>query len=324
MKSQSQAVALVTGCAGFVGSHLSLALLDKGVGVIGVDNFFSGYARNMDGFKNHPLFTFYERSVTEKNLFGWIKDRHAELTHVFHLAAIVSVPYSVQHPEETMEVNYSASVTIYEQGKESGLRAFVFAGSAAEYGDIDRLPLKEEYADEKTRHLSPYGRAKFLSSRHIEASGLGTALRFFNIYGPRQDPKSPYSGVISRFIDFGIKGMPLTIFGDGRQTRDFIYISDVVRAYLAVAGLGEVGPEPLPGLFNVGSGRSVTVLELAQTVAALTGDRQDPAFEPEREGDIRHSFADVKKLERVAGFKAVVPLKQGLAETIRWARVTLR
>lgn len=320
MKSQNRILSLVTGCAGFVGSHLSQALLAKGAGVIGVDNFFSGHARNMGGFRDHPLFTFYERSVTEKDLFEGIKDRHHGLTHVFHLAAVVSVPYSVEHPEETMEVNYGASMAIYEQAKEAGLRTFVFAGSAAEYGDIQRLPLKEEYADESTKHLSPYGKAKFLSSRHIERSGWGTALRFFNIYGPRQDPKSPYSGVISRFIDFGIQGRPMTIFGDGLQTRDFIYVSDVVGAYLAVAGLGETGEEPLPGIFNVATGRSVTVLELARTVAELTADREPPSFGPAREGDIVHSFADVSKLEKAAGCKAVVPIKQGLAETIRWAR----
>lgn len=318
------AFALVTGCAGFVGSHLTQALLDREVGVAGVDNFFSGFPHNMEGFRKNPLFTFYEKSVTQKGLVRWIKDRHLDLTLVFHLAAIVSVPYSVEHPLETMEVNHRASVSLYEEARELGLKTFVFAGSAAEYGELDRLPLKESYPDEDTRHLSPYGLAKFLTSTHIEKRGWGTALRFFNIFGPRQDPKSPYSGVISRFIDLGIAGKPLTIFGDGLQTRDFIYVRDVVRAYLSVAGLAESGPEPIAGVFNVGTGHSTSILNLAITTSELTGNTEPFRFGPERQGDIRHSLADVSKIAAATGFTAQVSLKDGLRETIAWSRAQAR
>ncbi|WP_320169600.1 NAD-dependent epimerase/dehydratase family protein [Maridesulfovibrio sp.] len=308
---------LVTGCAGFVGSHLTAALLAAGHDVVGVDNFFTGYEHNMAGFRDHPGFEFHEVSITEKGLLERFKDNHPELDVVFQLAAIVSVPYSVEHPELTMEVNFEANERMHASARKLGMRGFVFAGSAAEYGEEDRLPVREEYADEATQ-LSPYGIAKYKSSFLIEASGFGCSLRFFNIFGPRQDPTSQYSGVISKFVDFGLAGKNMVIFGDGEQTRDFIYVDDVVSAYLIAAGLDSEGRGPLTGIYNVGTGSSISVLRLAGIVAKLTSAPTEIEFRPERAGDIKHSYADVTRITG-KGFKAEVPFEDGLARTVRWA-----
>jgi UDP-glucose 4-epimerase len=317
---------LVTGVAGFVGSHLVERLLALGHAVVGIDNFASGHRENMASFFDHPDFSFYERSIVEPGLLAALHRDHPQIQCCFHLAAIVSVPYSVAHPEETMEVNFHATCALLEEAARLQYSALVFAGSAAEYGADVRLPLQEEYATEATQHLSPYGRAKFLSSTVVSASRQphGVALRCFNIYGPRQDPSSPYSGVISRFIEAGCRNQPLTIFGDGQQTRDFVYVADVVEAYLQAAGLpGGFGLSPaLQGIYNVASGQKTSILKLAQHIRGLTGNEQDLAFLPERPGDIRHSWAAISKLQHATEWHPQFALADGLKQTLDWARTS--
>ncbi len=315
---------LVTGCAGFVGSHLCEALLAKGCGVIGVDNYFSGFRENMDTFFDHEKFVFYETSVIQPNLLKKLKQAHPGLQHVFHLAAIVSTQYSVAHGEETMRVNCVASIDLHNQALELGFKQFVFAGSAAEYGDIDELPIREESVALKEREqglenlqISPYGRAKYLVSRYIEANGFGCSLRFFNIYGPRQDPHNPYTGVISRFISLALQHSALTIEGNGLQSRDFIHITDVVSAYCLAAWSD--GPA-LAGVYNIGSNKQTTVLEIADMVNKLTGNTSPHRFLPPRKGDIKHSLASLEKFSRATGFNPLVPLSSGLQNTIEWIR----
>ncbi|WP_432736729.1 NAD-dependent epimerase/dehydratase family protein [Maridesulfovibrio sp. FT414] len=308
---------LVTGCAGFVGSHLTDALLRAGHNVVGVDNFFTGYEHNLAGFRNNPGFEFHKASITDKGLLEQLKGKHPDLDVIFQLAAIVSVPYSVEHPQLTMEVNYEASERMLSSAQRLGISTFVFAGSAAEYGDESRLPVLEEYADQATQ-LSPYGVAKFKSSALIRNSGFGCSLRFFNIFGPRQDPTSQYSGVISKFVDLGMACKKMVVYGDGKQTRDFIYVDDVVTSYLIAAGLDANGRGPLKGIFNVGTGKCTSVLELAETVADLTCAPKEIEFRPERAGDIKHSYADVSKISR-SGFKAEVTFEGGLSRTLSWA-----
>ncbi|HAS89722.1 MAG TPA: epimerase [Desulfovibrio sp.] len=309
---------LVTGCAGFIGSHLTQTLLDEGHFVVGVDNFASGYAHNMDGFINHEQFAFYEKSITEPGLLAALKKLHPELDAVFQLAAVVSVPYSVEHPGLTMRVNFEANRDMLDAARKMGISRFVFAGSAAEYGEEGRLPVKEEYAD-KVEQLSPYGVAKYKSSAYIAESGYGCSLRFFNIFGPRQDPSSQYSGVISRFVDFGLAGKRMVIFGDGEQTRDFLYVSDVVTSYLLAAGLDGQGRGPLTGIYNIGTGNGRSVRELAIVIADLTSAPQEIDFRAERAGDIKHSRADVSKIT-AEGFRAEFSFEDGLACTVEWAR----
>jgi UDP-glucose 4-epimerase len=317
---------VLTGVAGFVGSHLAERLLALGHRVVGVDNFATGHRANMAAFEHHPQFTFCERSVMEPGLLMALERSHPGIRHVFHLAAVVSVPYSVAHPEETLAVNHQATVALLLEARQLDCHTFVFAGSAAEYGTDERLPLSESYATVATHHLSPYGVSKFLASTAIAGSiqPCGIALRCFNIYGPRQDPSSPYSGVISRFMEKGCAHQALTIFGDGQQTRDFIYVADVVEAYAHAAGLtGPSSPQPVTaGVYNVATGQQTSVLELAGIIRDLTGNLQDLNFSPERPGDIRHSYAVVERLQEASGWTPQVSLREGLQETLAWARTS--
>ena len=311
---------LVTGVAGFVGSHLAERLLSEDFFVVGVDNFFSGHRENLASLQDHPAFVFHERSITESGLLHDLKGRYPGLEACFHLAAIVSVPYSVEHPEATMEVNYRATVHLLREAEQLGFNAFAFAGSAAEYGDDQRLPLLEAYATANTRHLSPYGRAKYLASREAAMSPCGVALRCFNIYGPRQDPGSPYSGVISRFVTMALAREPLIIFGDGRQARDFIYVSDVVEAYLRAANLCRQGRGGEERRYNIGTGVSTSILELAETLNELVGNPKELIYCPERSGDIRFSLASVEAFRTVMRWEPRVSLREGLGHTCEWAR----
>jgi UDP-glucose 4-epimerase len=282
----------------------------------------------MATFEHHPGFTFYQRSVTEPGLFAALLRDHPAMLAVFHLAAIVSVPYSVAHPEETLAVNHRATFNLLQDAGRLKGQLFVFAGSAAEYGTEERLPLRESYATAATPRLSPYGESKYLASSTVAASlePRGIALRCFNIYGPRQDPSSPYSGVISRFLEQGCTQQALTIHGDGQQTRDFIYVTDVVDAYLHAAGLmGTTHPAPVAaGIYNVATGESTSVLRLAQIIQELTGNHPEPIFLPERPGDIRHSCASIARLQQASGWAPRVALKDGLQRTLEWARTAAR
>jgi UDP-glucose 4-epimerase len=311
---------LVTGVAGFVGSHLAERLLSEGCAVVGVDNFFSGHRENLAFLIKHPDFFFHECSITETGLLRDLKTRYPDLAWVFHLAAIVSVPYSMDHPETVMEVNHQSTVNLLREAEQLGLKAFVFAGSSAEYGEEQRLPLREEYARDSTRHLSPYGHSKYLASREVSRSSAGVALRCFNIYGPRQDPGSPYSGVISRFISMSLARKPLTIFGDGQQTRDFIYVRDVVEAYLRAVRICMHAERAGQRLYNIGTGASTTILDLAEAVNELAGNEGNLSFCAERPGDIRFSVAATEAFGEVSGWRARVPLREGLGETIAWAK----
>lgn len=310
---------LVTGCAGFIGSHLTERLLSAGCDVIGVDNFTTGHRGNMAAFAAHPGFTFFEHDVCTPGLIARAQAAHHGLARVFHLAAVVSVPFSVEHPRETMTVNLDATLSLHESARKAGLATFVFAGSAAEYGETATVPIPETAIGPDTVQQSPYGRAKFLASTQIAASGFGVSLRCFNVYGPRQDASSPYSGVISRFMKTSLAGRPLTVFGSGGQTRDFVAVEDVVEGYLLAADLAGATGNPLAGIFNVGTGHATSILELARLVGKLTGNPLEPEFLPPRPGDIRHSVADISKFA-AAGFRAPLALERGLARLLDWRR----
>jgi UDP-glucose 4-epimerase len=311
---------IVTGAAGFVGSHLAERLLAENHHVVGVDNFFSGHRENLTTLLNHPNFSFHERSVTEAGLLRDLKAQYPNLKCCFHLAAIVSVPYSVDHPEATMEVNLHSTIHLLREAERLNFTGFVFAGSSAEYGEEKRLPLREEHATADTRHLSAYGRSKYLASREVAVSRCGVALRCFNIYGPRQDPTNTYSGVISRFVSMALSQRPLTILGDGQQTRDFIYVSDVVEAYLGAASLSKNASGVEMNIYNIGTGRSTSIMQLAETINNLLKNQGSLAFCPERPGDIRFSVASVEAFRKAAGWEPRVSLREGLRKTIAWAK----
>lgn len=308
---------IVTGAAGFVGSHLAERLLGQGFEVVGLDNFATGHRRNLEPLSAYPGFHFVEGDIREKSIISRLSPSGKAKGSVFHLAAVVSVPYSVAHPDETMEVNATATKSLLDQSRQFGFQRFVFAGSAAEYGATGLNAVTEADAGPNTKHLSPYGAAKYEATRAVAASPMGVSLRFFNLFGPRQDPSSPYSGVISRFVSFGAQGKPLTVFGDGGQTRDFLYVSDAVDAYLVAAGLAgfSQGDGPLQGVYNVGRGQRLSILDLAEKIKALTGNTLPVEFGPERAGDIRHSLADPSKL-LATGYRPRVDVDEGLARTV--------
>lgn len=305
---------LVTGCAGNVGSKLTRALLDLGHTVVGVDNFFSGLPDNLATFRDHPNFFFAERSITEPGLLASLGAGASLFQYIFHLAAVISVPWSMEHPEETLAVNFESTRALHQEARESGARAFVFAGSAAEYGRPVEGPVREDQAGDPQ---SPYGLSKLLASQYIEASGFGCSLRFFNLYGPARGKPGPYDGVVRRFLALALAGSPLTIHGQGGQTRDFVFVQDALSAILTASGLTN-GGKGLCGVYNVGTGRSTSVLNLAELTIALSGGGSELKMLPRRAGDIEHSLADPSKLLRATGFRPDTPLEKGLAQTLDW------
>ncbi len=309
------AICLVTGCAGFVGSHLCDALLEAGHRVIGVDDLSLGLEDNLAGCVSSDAFTMIRCDISEPDWFDSMVDQVGAPTHIFHLAAMSGVEMVANEPDRAWKINLDATLRLHEKAQELGA-VFVFAGSAAEYGNATP-PLDESAANDETEHISIYGRSKYLGSKAIADSGHGCSLRFFNIFGPRQNPASPYTGVISAFMFKALSGSPLTIHGKGNQTRDFLYIADSIKAYMLAAGLVS-GSMPLTGVYNVGTGRATSILDIAEAISKLVGDT-GITHQPTREGDILHSRADVSAITR-AGFKAEISLEDGLEATIAWQR----
>lgn len=310
---------LVTGCAGFVGSHLCEALLEQGHRVIGVDDFSLGLESNLETCSGNDHFILHTTDITQPGWLDAIVGNTEKITHIFHLAALSGIEMVADNPDYAWELNHTTTLSLHRRAQEMKA-VFVFAGSAAEYGDA-LPPVQETDANDGTKHASLYGRSKYLSSKHILESGYGCSLRFFNIYGPRQNPASPYTGVISAFINKSLSGLSLPINGTGDQTRDFIYISDSIRAYLLAAGLLP-GSSPLQGIYNVGTGEPVSILNLAHIIQELVADT-NVIFQPSREGDILHSWANVNAIAN-AGFVADVSLKHGLGRTLDWHQALLR
>ncbi|HWM86959.1 MAG TPA: NAD-dependent epimerase/dehydratase family protein [Kofleriaceae bacterium] len=313
-------LSVVTGGAGFIGSHTVDALVAAGHQVAVLDNFSTGRRDNLRQWAGDDRVEVVECSVAE-GLFAPLLDvtrRRGPVQRIVHLAAQVSVVYSVENPLDEVRTNYVGTVHVLDYARRLGVRKVVFASSAAIYGEVAELPVPEEA---EGYPLSPYGidkRAAELFLRyHSLVHGLATQpLRFFNVYGPRQDPRSPYSGVISIFIDRGLAGRDLTVFGDGEQTRDFVFVGDVVRAVVGAA-LSD-GGDGTP--VNIGTGRSHTVNELAAEVLRLCGSSARVQHEPARAGEIRQSVARVTRAQELLGFRAETSLSDGLRQIVDWVR----
>jgi UDP-glucose 4-epimerase len=307
---------LVTGGAGFIGSHLTEELLEKGREVVVLDDLSTGKKENLP---NHPNLTFIEGSITDRELLKEIFSEFRVKT-VFHLAALPSVELSVKEPVKTHKVNCDGTIFLLEESKKRKVEKFVFASSAAVYGNRPELPKKET---DPVEPLTPYGIDKLTSELYTVKSfnlyGLKTvALRFFNVYGERQNPSSPYSGVISIFINRFVRNkfgedVPVEIFGDGNQTRDFVYVKDVVRALL----LSEEKEEAVGRVFNVGTGVETSVLKLVETLKEITGISPKVVFRAPRKGDIKRSYADISNLKSL-GYHPRYPLTEGLRKTFLW------
>ncbi|NPA06084.1 MAG: SDR family oxidoreductase [Chloroflexi bacterium] len=303
--------ALVTGGAGFIGSHLVDALLARGHDVVVLDNFSTGKVENLP--QGHPRLQVLRGDVRDADV---VTRAMQGVNVAFHLAAHVSVPASIQDPLTTHAINVTGTVHVLEAARQAGVRRVVLASSAAVYGEPEKLPLSE---DVPLRPLSPYASSKVANeadARAYAASlGLETvALRFFNVYGPRQRADSPYSGVIARFVEALAQDRAPTVFGDGRQTRDFIFVHDVVAALLRAA---EAPAHVVGRAFNVCTGRAVSLLDLLNVLYRFYPHAPRPHFAPPRPGDIRHSRGDPTLAERLLGFRARVPLDQGLAQLLQ-------
>lgn len=302
---------LITGGAGFIGSHLAAHCCGRAT-VRVLDNLRTGHRRNLDGLDVE----FIEGSILDR---GRLAAAMAGVDYVYHLAALVSVAESVASPHACVELNVTGLLSVLEAAAAAGVRKLCFASSAAVYGDNPVVPKREEMAPEPK---SPYAVTKldgeFYCRQFHDTGRLETvALRFFNVFGPRQDPSGPYGAAVPIFFREAFAGRPITIHGDGGQTRDFIHVEDIVGA------LDFVTMRPgLTGVFNAGYGSQVTVLQLAKRIVALANSPSEIAFGPPRAGDVRHSCASVERL-RAAGWKPAGDLDSGLtrmAMTLRGAK----
>lgn len=304
---------LVTGGAGFIGSHLVEALVAEGCDVRVIDDLSTGRMTNLSAVKNK--ITFYRGDILDPSL---LEDAISGCEAVFHLAAVVSVPWTVDHPVDSAMINEIGTLHTLEASRRQGVRRFVSASSCAVYGDSRQNPKRETMVPNP---LSPYAVQKLAGEHYVrifsELHGLDAiALRYFNVYGPRQDPSSPYSGVISIFINRALSGNQPVIYGDGYQSRDFIYVKDVVRANLLAATVNTAGRRT----FNVGTGTSTHINGLWKEIQKLSGSETVPVYEPLRPGEIRESVADTGLAVSRLGFQTVFQLTEGLARTYEWYR----
>jgi nucleoside-diphosphate-sugar epimerase len=303
---------LVTGGAGFIGSNLADELIRRGGTVRIVDNLVTGSRHNLEEIGGS--FDFIEADLNDTALVEKALDG---VEVVFHQAALPSVPRSVADPAETHNACVNATFNILQMSRAAGIRKFVYAASSSAYGDQPVLPKTETMRPDP---LSPYAAAKLAGEYYCRVFhtvyGMDTvALRYFNVFGPRQDPSSQYSGVISRFIDAFMKGGTPVIYGDGEQSRDFTFIANVVdaniKASLSTCAAGEV--------MNVANGERVTLNQLVEVMGRVTG-KSDVAkdYMPERQGDVKHSQADNRKAVELIGYEKLVGLEEGLRRTIEW------
>jgi UDP-glucose 4-epimerase len=306
--------ALVTGGAGFIGSHLVEALLRDGLRVRVLDNLATGRLANLAHLDGQ--FEWIEGDAAD---FATCRRAAEGADCVFHQAAIPSVPRSVREPLPSHESGPTATLNMLEAARQAGARRFVFAASSSAYGDTAELPKHEGMLP---RPLSPYAAGKLAGEHYVrvyaQTMGLdAVSLRYFNIFGPRQDPSSPYSGVISLFIEGMARGQRPTIYGDGEQTRDFTYVANAVAANLAAMR----HPEPLGGeVFNVGTGRRIRLLDVVDTLNRIYGTDLQPVFQPQRPGDVRDSLASLDRIGRVLGYRPLVPFDEGLRLTVEASR----
>ncbi len=314
---------LVTGGAGFIGSNLTEYLLKEGHFVRVLDNFANGKPENLSFVSRIP--GAEERFELLK---GDIRDYETcvqaceGVDFVLHQAALGSVPRSVEDPDTYHQVNTTGTLNMLRAAAASGVKRLVYAASSSAYGDVDRERPTPKREDMAPAPLSPYAVAKLTGEYYCQIFpklyGLETViLRYFNVFGPRQDPHSQYAAVVPKFITSLLQGEAPTIFGDGEQSRDFTYVENVVHANLAAC---EAGPEAVGEVINVACGENTSINELYRLIAELIGTDLKPRYAPPRPGDVRHSLADVSKAQRLLGLKEVVDLREGLKRTIAWYR----
>lgn len=295
---------LVTGGSGFIGSHIVEHYQGKAEEIRVLDNLRTGYRRNLAGLDC----TFIEGSITDRDL---VRETVQGVDYIFHMAALVSVPESMAKPGECVDINVHGLLNVLEESAAAGVKKLVFASSAAIYGDNPTVPKLETMVPEPK---SPYAITKldgeyYLNMFRAEGRLETAAIRFFNVFGPRQDPKGAYAAAVPIFIEKAVKGEDITVFGDGEQTRDFIYVKDIVGA-LSFA----VETPGVTGVFNAGYGGQITINTLANQIIANAGTAAKVLHAEERPGDVKHSRASADKL-LTAGWKPLHTLEEGLAAT---------
>ncbi len=301
---------LVTGGAGFVGSHIVETILREGRGeVVVYDNLSSGYERNISAFQER--ITFVEGDIRDRESLDNVMPG---VDIVFHNAAFVSAFDSIHRPEETRAINVDGTRNVLESAKKKGVKRVVLASSAAIYGTKAALPNNETFSPDP---ISPYAESKFqneIDARRYAEEGLETVcLRYFNVFGPRQDPSSEYSGVISRFVDCFKSGRQPVIYGDGSQTRDFVSVTDVARANLLASESANCGGGEI---INIGKGEEISLLDLVAALNHATNLQVKPDMAPWRDGDIRRSVADVSLAKELLGFEAQITFQDAIQELI--------
>jgi len=319
---------LVTGGAGFIGSHIVEALLREGHDVVVLDDLSTGRRVNLeDVLKGLPeaeaRLDFIEASLLDEAAVEGATER---VEAAFHQAAIPSVPRSFADPAATLRANVEGTSRLLDACRRNGVGRIVFASSSSAYGDTPELPKREDMAPNP---LSPYALSKrsgeVMCRIWAEQYGIETvALRYFNVYGPRQDPGSEYAAVVPKFIERLLGGDSPVIYGDGKQSRDFTFVADAVAANLLAGGVGGAVLERngrLRGeIMNVGGGERHTVLELVDILCELTGEASEPEFAPARPGDVRHSLADTSRARQLIGYRPRVDFREGLRRTVDWFR----
>ncbi len=304
---------LITGGSGFIGSHIVEHYQDKAEEIRVLDNLRTGYRHNLEGLKH----TFIEGSITDREL---VKKAVEGVDYIFHLAALVSVPESMAKPGECVDINVHGLLNVLEEASAAGVKKLVFASSAAIYGDNPTVPKLETMIPEPK---SPYAITKldgeyYLGMFQREGRLETAAIRFFNVFGPRQDPKGAYAAAVPIFIEKAVKNEDITVFGDGGQTRDFIYVKDIVGALsFAVETPGVVG------VFNAGYGGQITINDLANGLIQAADSSSKVLHAPERAGDVRNSRASSEKL-RAAGWAPKHTLEEGLGMTLEFFRHKLK
>ena len=303
---------LVTGGAGFIGSHLAEELVRRGEGVRVVDSLITGKRQNIAHLT--PV-EFIDGDLADLDVARRAVDG---VDYVLHQAAIPSVPRSVSDPITSNRANVDASLNLLVAARDAGVRRVVYAGSSSAYGNTPTLPKVETMPPAP---LSPYALQKLVAEQYCQMFtslyGLETVtIRYFNVFGPRQDPSSPYSGVISLFISALAEGRRPTIYGDGEQTRDFTDVANVVDGVLRACAAPAVSGE----VINVATGGRISLNELFRTVRALTGAQVEPIYAEPRAGDVRDSQADISKARQLLGYEPIVGLEPGLEKTIAWFR----
>jgi nucleoside-diphosphate-sugar epimerase len=310
---------LVTGGAGFIGSNLASALLAQGHRVRALDNFLTGKKENLAGLADGYGDAF---ELVEGDLRDLEVTRRATggVEYVLHQGALPSVPRSVADPVLSNEINVGGTVNLLIAARDAGVRRVVFAASSSAYGDTPELPKRESMTPNPK---SPYAAQKLAGEHYMrifyEVYGVETvSLRYFNVFGPKQDPASTYAAVIPRFITAVLMGTAPTVYGDGLQTRDFTYIDNVVRVNLLAC---KASKEACGRVFNIACGERVSLLEILEIIYGLAGRRVPPRFEPPRPGDVRDSLADISLARDLLGYEPMVPFPEGLSRTFDYFRL---